>query len=103
MLASFLRLSFIINLLFLNFLLINKTKSTTKISEKKIDPIIIVIIEYPIVLGFVLYFISPKVQFVSGMMKDSMLRFYGMEHVLMMVIAIVLITIGYSDYRPVFN
>ncbi len=47
-------------------------------------------------IGLVLYFISPKVQHVEGMMQSAVLRFYGMEHILMMIIAAVLVTIGYS-------
>ncbi len=49
--------------------------------------------------GLVLYFISPKVQFVEGMMANSMLRFFGLEHLLMMAIAMALITIGYSKSK----
>ena len=64
--------------------------------DRKLALFTLIFAHLQLVLGFILYFISPKVQFVSGMMKDSMLRFYGMEHVLMMVIAIALITIGYS-------
>lgn len=48
------------------------------------------------VIGLILYFISPKVQFVEGMMKAAELRFYGVEHISMMLIAAVLVTIGYS-------
>lgn len=48
------------------------------------------------VIGLILYFISPKVQHVEGMMGNAVLRFYGMEHILMMIIAAVLVTIGYS-------
>ncbi len=49
-----------------------------------------------LVLGFVMYFISPHVQFGEGFMKDSVLRFYGVEHITIMILAIVLITVGYS-------
>jgi hypothetical protein len=45
-------------------------------------------------LGIVMYFISPKVQFVSGMMKEPMWRFYGVEHLIGMILAVVLLTIG---------
>lgn len=48
-----------------------------------------------VLLGIVLYFISPKVQFTAGMMKSDLLRFYTMEHVSLMLISIVLITLGY--------
>lgn len=60
-----------------------------------------------VLLGFILYFISPKVQFVSGMMKDALLRFYGVEHIIGMLIAVILITIGFSKakkkgYKSIF-
>lgn len=45
--------------------------------------------------GLVLYFISPKVQFVEGMMGNKMLRFFAVEHLVMMAIGMVLITLGY--------
>jgi cell division protein FtsW (lipid II flippase) len=52
-----------------------------------------------LLLGFVLYFVSPKVIFSSETMKHAGSRFYTMEHVSMMVIAIVLITIGMMRSR----
>ena len=45
--------------------------------------------------GLVLFFISPKVQFVEGMMANKVLRFFTMEHSVMMIIAMALITIGH--------
>ncbi len=48
-----------------------------------------------VLLGIVLYFISPKVQFTAEMMKSDLLRFYTMEHISLMFISIVLITLGY--------
>ena len=47
-------------------------------------------------LGLVLYFNSPKVSFTEGFMKVSELRFYAVEHISMMIIAAIVITIGYS-------
>jgi|TARA_R110000737_G_scaffold50259_1_gene71219 NADH:ubiquinone oxidoreductase subunit 5 (subunit L)/multisubunit Na+/H+ antiporter MnhA subunit len=47
-----------------------------------------------LLVGLVLNFISPKVQYASGFMKDASLRFYGIEHLLGMLLAIVIITIG---------
>lgn len=52
-----------------------------------------------LVIGFILYFISPLVQFSSGTMKNSVLRFYTVEHISIMLIAIVLITVGYSKAK----
>jgi membrane protein DedA with SNARE-associated domain len=48
-----------------------------------------------LLLGLVLYFISPRISFASGWMKDASFRFYGMEHLAGMLIAVALITIGY--------
>ena len=52
-----------------------------------------------LLIGLVLYFISPKVQFGADMMKDATLRFYGVEHISMMLVAIIVITIGYSKAK----
>jgi heme A synthase len=47
-----------------------------------------------LLIGLVLYFISDKVSFAEGWMKVGLYRFYGMEHLLGMLIAITLVTIG---------
>ena len=52
-----------------------------------------------LIVGFVMYFISPKVIFAGSAMKDSILRFFLVEHVLLMIIAIVLITIGFLRFK----
>lgn len=64
--------------------------------DRKLALFTLIFTHVQLILGLILYFISPKVQFVSGMMKDAMLRFYGVEHLVGMLIAIALITIGYS-------
>ncbi|HEY8896918.1 MAG TPA: hypothetical protein VIM79_18980 [Niastella sp.] len=49
-------------------------------------------------LGIVLYCISPLVRYFLNYFKDAVhqrqIRFFGMEHVVMMLLAVVLITIG---------
>lgn len=52
-----------------------------------------------LIAGVVLYFISPSVQFGSHTMKDATVRYWTMEHVLMMAIAIALITAARSTSR----
>lgn len=47
-----------------------------------------------LLIGLGLYFSSNKVSFAAGFMKSEMYRFYGMEHLLGMLIAIVLVTVG---------
>jgi len=46
------------------------------------------------ILGLVLYFMSGKLASIGESMKDGALRFWALEHGLLMIIAIVLITIG---------
>lgn len=52
-----------------------------------------------LLLGLSLYFLSDFVQFHGAMMKDSLLRFYTVEHSSMMLIAVILITLGYSKSK----
>jgi len=54
-----------------------------------------------LVIGFVLYFTSPLglSAFSGENMKNSLSRLYFLEHPLTMLIAIVLITIGYSKSK----
>jgi len=49
-----------------------------------------------LLLGIVLYFLSPFVQFGASTMKDPTTRYWTVEHLTMMIFAIVLITIGHS-------
>ncbi|WP_242918383.1 hypothetical protein [Pontibacter liquoris] len=50
------------------------------------------------VVGLILYFVSPlgASNFSGAAMKDSVSRLYILEHPLTMIIAVVLITIGYA-------
>ncbi len=52
-----------------------------------------------LLLGLALYFTSEKVQFVEGWMKETIYRFYGMEHLSGMLLAIVAITIDHSKSK----
>lgn len=60
-----------------------------------------------LLIGFVLYFVSPTVKLaladMGSAMKDKVLRFWAVEHILTMVIAILLITIGYSLAKRAAN
>jgi FlaA1/EpsC-like NDP-sugar epimerase len=48
-----------------------------------------------LIFGLVLYIISPKVVFSGESMRDPVLRFFLVEHILVMLMAVTLITIGY--------
>lgn len=57
-----------------------------------------------LLLGFILYFVSPRFSLFSEMgmgdiMKSSVDRLYLVEHPLVNIIAIALITVGYSKHK----
>jgi hypothetical protein len=52
-------------------------------------------------IGLILYFLSPFVQFNSQTMKNAETRYWTMEHLVMMLFAIVLITIGNSKSKKI--
>lgn len=57
-----------------------------------------------LLIGLVLYFVAPYFKMfgevgMGGVMKDSTLRLYNVEHPLIMILAIVFITIGYSKHK----
>lgn len=47
-----------------------------------------------LLVGLILYFVSPRVQFNGAAMKDADLRYWTSEHIVMMLISIVLITMA---------
>ena len=77
--------------------IINSITGKSRTYEKKdkmLNLFAMIFLHIQLLIGLVLYFKSAKVTFIDGWMKDPEDRFYGMEHILMMVIAIVLVTIG---------
>jgi len=67
--------------------------------DKRLALFTLIFSHLQLVFGLLLYFIGPKgFQYLSqeGFMKNSVARFYAVEHISVMIIAIVLITIGYS-------
>jgi len=50
-------------------------------------------------IGIALYFISGRYNINGAVMKDASARLLALEHPLMMIIAIVLITIGWSKHK----
>ena len=67
--------------------------------HKMINLFSLVTLHIQLVIGLIQYFTSAKVQFTTGWMKEPLLRFYGMEHLAGMLLAIILITIGYSKAK----
>lgn len=62
--------------------------------DKMINLFSMISLHTQLLIGLFLYFKSPKVEFSKGWMADAGTRFHGMEHLVGMILAIVLITIG---------
>ena len=77
------------------------SNSTFKDSYRKIAKFGLIAVHIQLVLGLILYFVSPMgFSNLSGeTMKDSFTRLLAVEHPLMNIIAIVLITIGHSQSK----
>lgn len=65
-------------------------------SHKTTYLVALILTHLQLVIGFVLYFISPRVIFNTETMKDSVLRFFAIEHLALMLFAVLMITMGYS-------
>ena len=64
----------------------------------------LIVTHIQLLIGLVLYFVSPYFRMfgqegMCGVMGDSVLRLYLVEHPLMMIIAVVLVTMGYSKHK----
>ncbi len=68
-------------------------------SDRKLALFAFISAHVQLALGLILYFISPLVQFNSNTMSDKILRFYSVEHLITMLLAIAVITIGYSKAK----
>ena len=73
---------------------LGRKKGVYEKKDKMINLFSMVILHIQLLTGLILYIPSSKTSFASGWMKIELFRFYGMEHFLGMLIAIVLITLG---------
>ena len=69
--------------------------------DRKLNLFTLIAVHTQFLIGLVLLFISPKVNF--SMMSEKLYRFYSVEHTTGMLIAIILITIGYSRSKRIIN
>jgi NADH:ubiquinone oxidoreductase subunit 2 (subunit N) len=67
--------------------------------DRKIALFALIFTHIQLLFGLVLYFVSPLGKAVLGQMKDPTLRLTSLEHPLINIIAIVLITIGWSKHK----
>lgn len=75
----------------------SKREFTAK--DRKIALFGLIATHIQLVVGLILYFISPLGSSVFGQMKDAALRLTSLEHPLTNIIAIILITIGWSKHK----
>lgn len=81
------------------------TKKSYAPKDFRISLFALICTHIQLLIGIVLFFVSDKIVWftegvpVKDIMSDSTLRLYNVEHPLMMIIAIALITIGYSKHK----
>ncbi len=75
------------------------SKRSFKASDRQIGLMALIFTHIQLLIGLILYFISPLVQSFGVAMKDSTLRLYALEHPLINIIAVILITIGWSKHK----
>lgn len=68
-------------------------------SDKRMALIALILCHLQVVIGFVLYFSRGWSNFGEDTMKNAIQRFWSVEHMAGMLIAVVLITIGYSKAK----
>jgi hypothetical protein len=74
-------------------------KKVFRSRDKQLSLFALICTHLQVVIGLLLYWKSPKVQFSEMTMGNAMLRFFTMEHTVMMLIAVILITIGHRQAK----
>lgn len=80
-----------------------KRKNNYSATDKKLNVFAVYFLHIQVIIGFGLYFISPKVVFSAESMSNAMLRFFLVEHVSLMIVAVILATLGYSISKKTTN
>lgn len=73
---------------------VSKSKGRYEKKDKMLNLFAMITLHTQLLIGLGMYFMSPKVQFSEGWMANGTLRFFGLEHFIGMLLAIVVITIG---------
>lgn len=76
-----------------------RSKAPFTEGDRKLNLFTMISAHVQLLLGLILYFTSPKVNFAAEAMKETVSRFYLVEHSFTMILAIILITIGYSKSK----
>ncbi|MGG7036154.1 MAG: hypothetical protein ACI7YS_13305 [Flavobacterium sp.] len=77
----------------------SKREFTAK--DRKIALFGLIVTHVQLLVGLILYFVSPIGSAVLGQMKDASLRLTSLEHPLINIIAVVLITVGWSKHKKI--
>lgn len=75
------------------------TKKEFTAKDRKIALFGLIGVHIQLLVGLILYFVSPLGSASFGQMKDAALRLTSLEHPLINIIAIALITIGWSKHK----
>ena len=85
--------------------LMDLTHKGESIKSKKTELFAMITMHIQLLIGLLLFFISPKIQIamadMGAAMKDADLRLALIEHPLIMLIAVILITIGYIKLKAI--
>lgn len=71
-----------------------KNKGIYEKSDKMINLFAMISVHIQITFGLIILFFGPKDIFHQGWMQDKVSKFFVMEHLTMMILAMILITIG---------
>lgn len=71
--------------------------------DRKIALFALIFTHIQLVIGVIVYFVSPLGLASFGQMSDKALRLTSLEHPLINIIAIVLITIGWSKHKKIVD
>lgn len=81
--------------------LTSKKEFTAK--DRKIALFALIGTHIQLLIGLILYFVSPLGKAAFGEMSNAELRLTSLEHPLINIIAIILITIGWSKHKKLIN
>jgi len=76
-----------------------KNRSDFTPKDKKIGLFTMIFCHIQLLIGIALYFLSPLVSFEDGFMKEKVARFFTIEHGTMMILALIIITMGYAKAK----
>lgn len=68
-------------------------------TDNKLSLYLFIATHIQLLLGLILYFVSPFVQFGANTMSDKITRYWTVEHIVGMLVAVVLITLARSTSK----